>query len=67
MTKNEKYKKLLEAVELIGSYTKCDCGCPGGAKGRIIGPPATTWHIANTALKNIGFKIKVYDEEDLRN
>lgn len=60
MTLKEKYDKLLKAMELIGSYDYCDCGCPNNAKGRIIGTPAQTWSIANTALKNVGHKIKIY-------
>ncbi len=62
MTLKEKYNKLLEAMELLGSYSYCDCGCPHNRSGRIAGTPAQTWSIANTALKNVGHKIKVYNE-----
>ena len=62
MRLKEKYDKLLEAVELIGSYEYCDCGCPRNAKARIIGKPAVVWGIANMALRNVGHKVKVYDE-----
>ena len=66
MRLRQKYDKLLEALELIGSYSYCDCDCPNKRQGRIIGKPGITWGIANTALKNVGHKIKVYDE-DLHN
>ena len=66
MKLKQKYDKLLEALELIGSYEHCDCGCPNKRQGRIIGKPAVVWGIANMALRNVGHKIKVYDE-DLRN
>lgn len=62
MKLKQKYDKLLEALELIGIYEYCDCGCPNRRSGRIIGRSAVVWGIANTALKNVGHKIKVYDE-----
>ena len=60
VTLEEKYKVLLQTLEVLGSYEHCDCGCPDSRAGRIITPPAHVWHLANTALKNVGHKIKVY-------
>ena len=62
----EKYKVLLEALELIGSHKYCNCGCPTAKSARIAGPPAVVWSIANRALKNIGHEVKVYNE-NMRN
>ena len=62
-TLEEKYAVLLETMEMLGSYEYCDCGCPNNRSGRIITPPAHVWHLANTALKNVGHNIKVYPYE----
>ena len=62
-TLEEKYAVLLETLEVLGSYEYCDCGCPNQRSGRIITTPAHVWHLANTALKNVGHKIKVYPNE----
>lgn len=63
MKLKQKYDKLLEALEIIGSYKYCSCGCPNKASARIAGKPATVWSIANKALRNVGHKVKVYDED----
>lgn len=62
MKLKQKYDKLLEALEVIGSYKYCDCGCPNKASARIAGKPAVIWSIANKALRNVGHKVKVYNE-----
>jgi hypothetical protein len=63
VTLEEKYNLLLETLEVLGSYEYCNCGCLNSRAGRIITPPAHVWHLANTALKNVGHKIKVYPNE----
>lgn len=62
MRLKQKYDKLLEALEVIGSYKYCDCGCPNKASARIVSKPAIIWSIANKALRNVGHKVKVYNE-----
>ena len=61
LTQEQKYNIILEALHIIGSYEKCDCGCPYKRKPRFAGKPATVWTIANDALKAIGEEVKTYE------
>jgi hypothetical protein len=63
LTLQNKFDIILHALEIIGSYETCDCGCPQKRQGRVAGTPAQVWAIANEALRNIGHEIKVYDEK----
>jgi hypothetical protein len=62
LTDKQKLDIILEALHIIGSYEKCDCGCPHNRKARIAGKPVHTWYIANEALKAVGEEIKTYEE-----
>lgn len=61
LTQDEKFSIILEALHIIGSYERCDCGCPQKQKARFGGTPAQVWHIANDALKAIGEDIKTHE------
>lgn len=63
LTLQDKFDIILEALEVLGSYETCDCGCPHNRQGRIGGTPVQVWAIANEALKNIGHEIKVFNEK----
>jgi hypothetical protein len=64
LTLNQKFDIMLEALEAIGSYEKCNCGCLDARQARIANMPVHTWAIARDALEKIGEKPKVftYDE-----
>lgn len=55
---------MLEALEAIGSYETCDCGCPNARQARIAGKAVITWAIARDALEKIGEKPKVYQYDE---
>lgn len=61
LTLEQKYSIILEVLHIVGSYEKCDCGCPNNRKARMAGTPAQIWTMANDALKAIGEEIKTYE------
>lgn len=60
LTLDQKFDIILEALEAIGSYERCDCGCPDARQARIADKPILTWAIARDALEKIGVEPKVY-------
>lgn len=63
LTLQEKFDIMLEALEALGSYTECDCGCPDARSARIAPKPVISWAIARDALIKIGHTPKVYPNE----
>lgn len=61
LTDQEKLKIALDALHLLGSYERCDCGCPYARKPLIAGEPIQVWTIANDALKAIGEKVIIHE------
>ena len=62
LTLEEKFSIMLEALEAIGSYERCGCGCPGKRSARLTSnKPALVWAIARDALEKIGEKPKVFE------
>ncbi len=65
LTINQKFGIMLEALEAIGSYEKCDCGCPNARSARIASEKAIlVWAIARDALEKIGEKPKVFEYDE---
>ena len=64
LTLEEKFSIMLEALEAIGSYETCDCGCPSARQARIADTVILTWATARDALEKIGQppKVFLYDE-----
>lgn len=64
LTLSEKFSIMLEALEAIGSYERCDCGCPLARQARIADKAIHTWAIARDALEKIGEKPKVFEYDE---
>ena len=62
LTLEQKYEITSEALRQIGSYEKCNCGCPMARKPYFPGKPAIVWTIANDALKAAGERYYLYEE-----
>lgn len=65
LTLQEKFDIMLLALEAIGSYETCDCGCPRARQPRLASTRAyQVWAIANDALKKIGHDIKEFEYDE---
>lgn len=64
LTLQEKFDIMLEALEALGSYVKCDCGCPDARSARIASKPVISWAIARDALIKIGHTPKVFEYDE---
>ena len=63
LTLEQKYEIILNTVKEIGSFQRCSCGCPKRRKPYFPGKPATVWLMANDALKAVGERTYLYDED----
>ena len=64
LTLQEKFDIMLLALEAIGSYETCDCGCPNARQARIADTAIHTWAIARDALEKIGEKPKEFEYDE---
>lgn len=62
LTLEQKYEIISEALRLIGSFEKCSCGCDLARKPKVFSP-IETWLIANDALKAVGERYYLYEED----